>query len=84
MIPYSPSLDPTSLYGGVDPCVDFYKFPCGGWQTRNPIPANQASWNVYGKLGTDNQRFLWGILDEDAKATKRDAVQQKVGDFYGA
>src|SRR5277367_539911 len=79
VMPYSPSLDVTSLDRTVDPCVDFYKFTCGGWMKNNPIPADQASWSVYAKLGTENEQFLWGILEEDAKLTKRTAVQQKVG-----
>ncbi|MES2390552.1 MAG: M13 family metallopeptidase [Acidobacteriota bacterium] len=83
-MPYSPSLDVTSLDRTVDPCVDFYKFSCGGWQKLNPIPADQARWDVYSKLTNDNFQFLWGILAEDAKAAKRDAVQQKVGDYFEA
>ena len=83
-MPYSPSLDVNSLDRSVDPCVDFYKFSCGGWQTRNPIPADQASWSVYAKLANDNQQFLWGILVDDAKAQNRTAVQQKVGDYFQA
>ena len=58
-MPYSPSLDVTSLDRSVDPCQDFYKFSCGGWQKNNPIPADQASWSVYAKLGNENQQFLW-------------------------
>jgi putative endopeptidase len=83
-MPYSPSLDLSSLDRTVNPCEDFYKFSCGGWQTRNPIPADQASWSVYAKLGNENQQFLWGILQEDAKASNRTAVQQKVGDYFAA
>ena len=83
-MPYSPSLDVTSLDRSVDPCTDFYKFSCGGWEKNNPIPADQASWSVYAKLANDNQQFLWGILEDDAKATNRTPVQQKVGDFYSA
>jgi putative endopeptidase len=89
-MPYSPSLDVTSLDRSVDPCVDFYKFSCGGWETHNPIPADQAGWSVYAKLANDNQQFLWGILEDDAKApngsssTPRAPVQQKVGDYFAA
>ncbi|HEY1744454.1 MAG TPA: M13 family metallopeptidase [Granulicella sp.] len=83
-MPYSPSLDVTSLDRTVDPCVDFYKFSCGGWLKNNPIPADQAAWDVYAKLANDNQQFLWGILEEDAKATNRTPVQQKVGDYFAA
>ncbi len=81
-MPYSPSLDLTSLDRSVDPCVDFYQFSCNGWIKRNPIPADQASWSVYAKLANDNQQFLWGILEADAKATERTPVQQKVGDYF--
>jgi putative endopeptidase len=83
-MPYSPSLDITNLDRSVDPCVDFYKFACGGWQKNNPIPADQASWSVYAKLANENQQFLWGILEEDAKATHRTPVQQKIGDYFAA
>ncbi len=81
-MPYSPSLDLNSMDRGVDPCVDFYKFTCGGWNKRNPIPADQAGWSVYAKLEDDNQQFLWGILEADAKASQRTPVQQKVGDYF--
>ena len=83
-MPYSPSLDLTSLDRAVDPCVDFYKYSCGGWIKNNPIPADQASWSVYAKLGNDNRQFLWGILEEDAKAKDRTPVQEKVGDYFAA
>ena len=83
-MPYSPSLDLSSMDRSVDPCVDFYKFTCGGWQKKNPIPADQSGWSVYAKLGNDNEQFLWGILEADAKAANRDAVQQKVGDYFAA
>jgi putative endopeptidase len=83
-IPYSPSLDLTSMDRTVDPCVDFYQFVCGGWRKSNPIPADQASWSVYAKLANDNRRLLWGILDQDAKLTHRTPIQQKIGDYYAA
>ena len=83
-MPYSPSLDVRSLDRSVDPCVDFYKFSCGGWEKNNPIPADQAGWSVYAKLANDNQQFLWGILEDDAKAQNRTPIQQKVGDYFEA
>ena len=84
-MPYSPSLNPASMDKTVDPCVDFYTYSCGGWQKSNPIPADQATWDVYAKLANDNQQFLWGILEQDAKPSpSRTPVQQKVGDYFAS
>ncbi len=83
-MPYSPSLDSTSLDRSVDPCVDFYRFSCGGWMKDNPVPADETSWSVYGKLADENQQFLWGLLEQDAGAANRDAAQQKIGDYFAS
>src|ERR1035437_4009307 len=81
-LPYTPGLDVDGMDRTVDPCMDFYTYSCGGWMKKNPIPPDQASWSVYGKLTDENQRFLWGILEDAARpSAKRDAVQQKIGDF---
>jgi putative endopeptidase len=66
-LPYSPSLDVSSMDRTVDPCTDFYRYSCGSWIKNNPIPPDQARWNVYSKLANENQRFLWGILEQAAK-----------------
>src|ERR1039457_4078937 len=84
-LPYSPSLDLSSMDKAVDPCGDLYRFSCGGWQKKNPIPPAQTSWSVYGKLYQDNLIFLRGMLEQAAQPSdQRNAVTQKIGDFYAA
>jgi endothelin-converting enzyme/putative endopeptidase len=84
-LPYSPSLDLTSMDKSIDPCVDLYTYSCGGWQKKNPIPPDQTSWSVYGKLYQDNLTFLRGMLEQAAQPNaQRNAVTQKIGDFYAA
>ena len=69
----------------ADPCVNFYQYSCGGWKKNNPIPPDQTSWSVYGKLYEDNLVFLRGILEQAAANSQpRDAVVQQIGDFYAA
>jgi putative endopeptidase len=83
--PYTPGLDVNAMDKTADPCVDFYQYTCGGWLKNNAIPADQPRWSVYGKLTQDNQRYLWGILEELAAKTQgRNARQQKVGDYFAA
>ena len=84
-LPYSPSLDLSSMDRTVDPCTDFYRYSCGSWIKNNPIPPDQARWNVYSKLANENQRFLWGILEQAAKPTPgRSAVETQIGDYFFA
>jgi putative endopeptidase len=84
-LPYSPSLDLTSMDRSADPCQDFYRYVCGGWMEANPIPPDQSSWSVYSKLHAANQRFLWGILEDLADRRRgRTPAQQKIGDYFAA
>lgn len=84
VLPYTPSLDPSAMDRTADPCVDFYEYSCGGWKKMNPIPSDQTSWSVYGKLYEDNLNYLRGILEQASTAKDRDAVTQKIGDYYAA
>ena len=84
-LPYTPSLETAFLDRSVDPCQDFYRFACGTWNKLNPIPPDQARWNVYAKLDTENLRYLWGILEASAKTEpERTPNQQKVGDYFAS
>ncbi len=84
-LPYSPSLDLTSMDRSADPCQDMYQYSCGGWIENNPIPADQSRTSTYGKLYVDNQRYLWGILEDVSRnEPNRNATQTLIGDYFAA
>ena len=84
-LPYTPVLDTRFMDRSVDPCSDFFKYACGNWSKLNPIPPDQARWEVYSKVSEENTRFLWGILEQASNAAaSRSANEQKIGDFFHA
>jgi|HubBroStandDraft_2_1064218.scaffolds.fasta_scaffold05345_2 putative endopeptidase len=82
---HDPALDVTSMDRTVDPCVDFFKYSCGSWIKNNPIPPDQSSWDTYSKMQDENSARLRAILESAAPPdAKRDAVTQKIGDYYAS
>jgi endothelin-converting enzyme/putative endopeptidase len=69
----------------VNPCADFYTYSCGGWLKKNPIPPDQTSWGASSKLQDENLAVLRDILEKASNAIPaRNAVTQKIGDYYAA
>ena len=77
--------DINALDRTTDPCTDFYQFACGNWMKNNPIPSDQARWGRFSELNERNQMVLRTVLEKaEANNASRDAVDQKIGDYYEA
>jgi putative endopeptidase len=82
--PY-PGLDLTLLDRTADPCTDLYQYSCGGWMTKNPIPADQSSWDRFGEVEERARLVLRGILEQSAAPrASRLPVEKLIGDYYAA
>jgi endothelin-converting enzyme/putative endopeptidase len=77
-----PVIDATAIDHTVSPCQNFYKFACGNWISKNPIPPDRGRWTRFDSLSELNLGKLRDILE--AAAAGADPATRKIGDFYAS
>ena len=73
-------MEATSLDRNADPCIDFYRFACGGWVAKNPVPADRRSWGRFQEVQDRNQQILKRILETPSA----DRDREKASAYYAA
>jgi len=81
-----PGVEPSFIDAMVKPCDDFYRYACGGWLAKTPIPADEPAWGRISELRDRNLVLLRDIAQAQAagRIDPADRFAKKVGDYYAA
>src|SRR5689334_13176076 len=80
----SSGFDLSQLDRTADPCVNFYQFACGGWQAKNPLPADQSRYNRYQEMSERNIKEIRELLEAAGQPGQHPPLERQVGDYYAA
>ncbi|MBL7924893.1 MAG: M13 family metallopeptidase, partial [Bacteroidia bacterium] len=67
----------------LDPGQDFFRYACGTWLKKNPIPGTEKSWGIWSLVQEETYKRMKEVSEAAANANATNGSnQQKIGDFY--
>lgn len=76
-------IDLTNLNQSVSPADDFFKFACGGWMKKHPLPAAYSRYGSFDQLAENNDKRINSILNDlKSKEYAPGTTEKKLSDLY--
>jgi hypothetical protein len=66
-----------------DPCDNFYKFACGGWQKKVTLTPDAPDMDVQTLMEKENRDRVRNLLDAPIRRNTERSAERKMKDFFG-
>ena len=77
-------IDPANMDLSVKPGDNFYLYANGNWIKNNPVPASKTRWGSFDELREESSKRMRTLLEDASKNSKKDRLNQMIGDFYAS
>ncbi len=72
-----------NMDSSVAPGHDFFRYACGTWLKKNPIPEAENSWGIWSMVQEETFNRMRKVSEEASAAESAPgSITQKIGDFY--
>jgi putative endopeptidase len=77
-------IDKANMDLSVKPGDNFYRYANGNWIKTHPVPASKTRWGSFDELREESSKRMRALLEDAAKNSTKDRLNQMIGDFYSS
>lgn len=77
-------IDRANMDLSIKPGDNFYLYANGNWIKNNPVPGSKTRWGSFDELREESSKRMRALLEDAAKNSGKDRLDQMIGDFYSS